>query len=238
MGQPSTSAPALTVVLLPGMDGTGLLFADFLSALGERFPTRVVRYPTDKPLSYDALRTHVASALPEDAPFVILAESFSGPLAISLAAERPAGLKGLILCCTFSRNPRPALALLGRAASSLPLPFLPIGPLGRLLLGKHGTRALRQAFAATIAQVPSRVMQARLKSVLSVDVTDQLARINVPTLYLQATEDRVVPARAGALICENCPTAKLTRIRAPHFLLQTQPHEAAREISSFLDHLP
>ncbi len=36
------------IVLLPGLDGTGLLFSRFVSALGPNFETTVVRYPEDQ----------------------------------------------------------------------------------------------------------------------------------------------------------------------------------------------
>jgi hypothetical protein len=38
-------------------------------------------------------------------PFVLLAESFSTPVAIRVAAENPTNLKGLILCAGFATSP-------------------------------------------------------------------------------------------------------------------------------------
>jgi hypothetical protein len=52
----------------------------------------------------------VRAALPTRGRFVLLAESFSGPLAIRIAADPPSALVGLILCVTFARNPYPSLA--------------------------------------------------------------------------------------------------------------------------------
>ena len=71
------------LVLLPGMDGTGDLFAPLLSALPPALRTIVVRYPCDRPLGY-AGRTRG----PKDQPFVLLGESFSGPIAAAIAAAR------------------------------------------------------------------------------------------------------------------------------------------------------
>ncbi|WP_228488314.1 hypothetical protein [Caenimonas koreensis] len=42
-----------TLVLLPGMDGTGDLFAPFIAAW--KGPVHVVRYPTDTALNYQEL---------------------------------------------------------------------------------------------------------------------------------------------------------------------------------------
>ncbi len=40
-----------TLVILPGLDGTALLHAEFIAALGNSFDAvRVMRYPGDQPL--------------------------------------------------------------------------------------------------------------------------------------------------------------------------------------------
>ena len=43
------------LVLLPGMDGTGVLFEPLLEVLPCEFEPIVVRYPPDKALGYEAL---------------------------------------------------------------------------------------------------------------------------------------------------------------------------------------
>src|SRR5258706_2862593 len=94
----------ITALLLPGMDGTGRLFTPLGRALGPRFETRVIAYPRDRVLTYGELGAQIA--LPRG-PFVLVAESFSGPIAIALAASRPPGLVGLVLAASFARSPRP-----------------------------------------------------------------------------------------------------------------------------------
>ena len=57
--------PAPTLVLLPGLDGTGKLFTRFLDALkasNDDVDTRVIAYPTDRPLGYEALEARVRNA--------------------------------------------------------------------------------------------------------------------------------------------------------------------------------
>jgi pimeloyl-ACP methyl ester carboxylesterase len=75
------------LVLLPGLDGTGKLFAEFVEALKSVVECVVVAYPCDQPMGYGELEGLVVSALPKDRPFVLLGESFSGPLAIRIAAR-------------------------------------------------------------------------------------------------------------------------------------------------------
>ena len=69
-------------------------------------------------MGYDELEVLVRAALPTGQRYFLLGESFSGPLAIRIAANPPAGLAGVILCGTFAKNPLPWLRLgaaVGRA---------------------------------------------------------------------------------------------------------------------------
>jgi pimeloyl-[acyl-carrier protein] methyl ester esterase len=64
------------------MDGTGKLFAAFVEALPSGFKTEVVRYPADRCLSFSDLIHLIESTARCSEPFVLVAESFSSPLAI------------------------------------------------------------------------------------------------------------------------------------------------------------
>src|SRR5579883_1951220 len=96
-------------VLLPGLDGTGRLLEEFARSLGRTSTVRVVRYPPDLAASYVELEDVARALVPVDKPYILIGESFSGPIAISLAAKAPQGLVGLVLCATFARAPLPFL---------------------------------------------------------------------------------------------------------------------------------
>ncbi len=98
-------APVRKLFLLPGMDGTGTLFGPFVEALPEGFKGMPVAYPVDRPLSYSELAELVRKRLPVSESFVLLAESFSTPIAIQIAAENPPGLKAVILVAGFATSP-------------------------------------------------------------------------------------------------------------------------------------
>lgn len=80
------SAMRPTLVLLPGMDGTGELFRPLLEVIGTAWPVNVVSYPVGEVLSYEQLVDHAQSCLP-GGPLILLGESFSGPIAATLAAS-------------------------------------------------------------------------------------------------------------------------------------------------------
>lgn len=213
--------PAL--VLLPGMDGTGTLFDPLAAALGDAVEVTRVRYPHDQPLAYAELEQLAWQALPTGRPYVLLGESFSGPIAIALAAQRPPGLVGLVLCCTFASNPRPALRRLGWLARG---PWLK--PAARLLaapllLGRSGNAALRSLLAQALATVAPAVLAQRARALLAVDVAAQLPSLALPIHYLQATRDQLVPPACADAIARRNARVTIHRIDGPHCLLQAAP---------------
>ncbi len=215
------------------MDGTGALFSDFRRALDPGIRSIVVSYPPDPDIGYTGLEDIARSLLPRSAPFALLAESFSGPVGISIAASRPAGLRGLILVGSFARNPRPLLAPLRPLVPFLPIRSVPIGLLARPALGRFGTPALRVQLADALSRVPSSAIRNRLRAVLDIDVSSLLPQVEVPALYLRASEDRLVPKRASAAFTA-VPRIRFAEIEGPHFLLQARPAAAAARVEAFL----
>ena len=219
-------------VLLPGLDGTGTLLEGFARALGAVLDTRVVAYPPALSSSYAELEKLAYAALPTDTPYLLIGESFSGPIAISLAARAPPGLKGLVLCATFARSSipilRPFAPLLRFAPTRLPA-FL----LRHLLLGRWATASIERALEAALEQIPADVIRQRVSAVLSADVSAQLSSVSVPVMYLQATEDRMIPPAAGEYLRQVATSVDIVRVEGPHFLLQTAPENCLEKILEF-----
>ncbi len=231
------TAPPL-LVLLPGMDGTGDLFGPFLQALGGVPAVQVIRFSTHQPADYAALIETIKAQLPTDRPYVVLAESFSGPLGIEIAAQQPAWLRGLVLCCTFARNPSIGLWLASPVLDWLPIGALPIAPMGLMLLGQARPSPLRDALERALRRVSPAVLRARLRAVANVDVSHLLKHVHVPCLYLRASQDRLVSAAAASLIAQRVPNLRVIEFRAPHALLQTAPEASAAQVQDFVRSLP
>src|SRR5262249_61571198 len=110
--------------------GTAKPRAEFIAALGPGIEPHVVCYPAHRALGYAELTALARAALPPDRPYVLLGESFSGPIAISIAAASPPQLVGLVLCGTFARNPHPVLGSLRSLLPLLPLGLVPMRLIG------------------------------------------------------------------------------------------------------------
>lgn len=223
----------LTIVLLPGMDGTGSLFAPFISALGNDFNFVTVRYPATVGLGYTELEEIAKQSLPIHGNFIILGESFSGPIAVSLASKNPRGLVGLVLCSTFIRNPRPGLKRFRVVSDFLPVKLTPAFIYSYFLLGRAATPLLKSSIVAAVSQVSGTVFRARLRAVLSVDVSAKMKLVRVPALYLRALQDRLVPPAASSYVTSVHSDTQVISVDAPHFLLQVASEEAASVIKKF-----
>lgn len=221
------------LVLLPGLDGTGDLFAPFIEALGG-FPTQVVSYPPDRAMTYAEHESFARDKLPPDEDFVLLAESFSGPIGISIAASAPPRLKGLVLCGTFASNPLPVFGPLAGLVGAAPALRVPPALSAPWLYAGRGTPELRRAHAQAMSRVSPGAIQARVAAILAVDYRNLLRRIEVPMIYLRARADRLIPASAGRAIQKLRTDCEFTEIDAPHFLLQTEPKACAAEVMSFV----
>ena len=87
------------------MDGTGILFKAFVGLLPGGIDVRVVAYPEDEHLSYVELADRVRGGLPRGTPYVIIAESYSGPVASILAAHPIGNLQAVVFVSSFVALP-------------------------------------------------------------------------------------------------------------------------------------
>lgn len=81
-------------------------------------------------------------------------------------------------------------------------------------------------------------MAGRVASILAVDQSAQLRKIEVPMLYLRARQDRLIPASAFRKIERIRQDVLVEEFEAPHFLLQTEPGRCADAVFRFLRTLP
>jgi len=227
---------AIKLLLLPGMDGTGDLFADFIGALPTWIVPCVLSYPRDEKLTYDELAPYVKSALPSDEPFVLLAESYSTHLAVRIAAECPTGLRAVVLCAGFVSPPRhDVLSSLVSVLAPLLFSFkMPERACRSFLVGRTAPEKLVDIVRSTVSRVSPGVLVHRFRSVLSCNSKHELSNVSVPLLYVAGTEDRLVTKISFEQIKGVKPAALFANVQAPHLILQSNPREAAAVIVEFL----
>lgn len=221
-------------MLLPGMDGTGQLFRRVRECLPDRFPVSPVAYPRDTSPPRSELRRLIDAALPAEGDYVLVAESFSGPLAIEHAATRPAQLRAVVLVATFAASPLPAGLRWLRIFAGAARVRLPAFLVRLLLVGAGAPSDLVREVRAAVGSVKPLVLADRLRQVFDVDARALLPAIVAPVLYLRGRSDRLVGSR-GLAQCTGL-VSRLTSevIDGPHLLLQARPRETAEAIARFL----
>lgn len=230
------TAPPLIAVLLPGIDGTGRMFGPLIEQLPDWLEPLIIDYPTRDVLHYAALADYVRRRLPAHEPYLIVAESFAGPLALLVSQHAGSNLKALVLCATFVTNPRPQLAklaplLLQEAVLAMP----PRKWMARLFVtGYAAPDAMLDKALRIHKLVAPQVTLQRLLDVIAVDVRELLLRCPLPLLHLYALRDRLILQRATREIQALRPDIQSIGIDGPHYLLQTRPQACVVALEKFL----
>jgi pimeloyl-[acyl-carrier protein] methyl ester esterase len=230
--------PEANLVLLPGLHGNGELYTDFMNALPPTFLSKALVFPNEVGLSYEHLLRVVQFSVEASRPFVLIAESFSTPLAIKFAATIPPNLKGLVLCAGFATSPvRGVTRILGRYLAPV-LPFMPAGVAGAIMVsGSHAPHSILGRLRSAIDSVRPAVLVDRVRCVLARDVLDDLRRISVPVLYMQAAHDRLVNPVCLEEMRRVNPEIEVAVLNGAHVLLQLMPRQAAGVVADFVRRL-
>ena len=226
--------PPTTLVLLPGLDGTEVFFEPLLASLPESVRPLVVSYPHSGDYGYAELLALVRGAVAGIPECYVLGWSFSGPLALMLAAAEPDKVRGVILSATFVRPPnrllsRMRFAVAGptvwtwRAARRLPL-----------WLFRPRSDPFRRAKSQTWRRISAGVLAARLRAILGVDAREPLRGCSQPVLYIASSRDDIVPRHNLDEIMQLRPSVQVVTIDGPHQAMYTNPHAAAQAIASFI----
>jgi sigma-B regulation protein RsbQ len=85
---------------------------------------------------------------------------------------------------------------------------------------------LAAEFANTLAAIRPDIAQAVAKVIFQSDHRDELPRLNVPTVILQASDDIAVPPEVGQYMADKIPQGKLMNIAARGHL----PHISAPDV--------
>jgi len=224
----------LTLVALPGLEGSDLTLGPFKDAAPAGVDVRTVSYPSGPANSYEELRPLARSALPTDRAFFLLGWSFSGPMALMLAAEKPAGLRGVILAASFVRRPVPLPPWMRHLATPALFKLYPATYQAKALLGDGDARRLRHLVAEAHARSGPEALAARARAALTVDAREALAACEVPILYLRATRDRLIARRCSEEAQRLEPEMTIADIDGPHMALATNPEAAWRALVDFM----
>jgi pimeloyl-ACP methyl ester carboxylesterase len=185
-----------TMVLVPGLDGTALLFYRQIPALSKRFRVETFPLRDDPDCTMEGLVAELEGRLDRLGERVVLCgESFGGALSLSFALAHPERLRGLVIVNSFPYVRQRVSIRLGPA-------LLRIMPWGAMPLVRRFTESRLHSshtrpedlleFHRRTRGIARSGYVRRLEILQSYDVRDRLHRIAVPTLFLAADQDRLV----------------------------------------------
>lgn len=186
------------LILVPGIDGTGLLFYRQLPLLERRYAVTTMRLRDEARTMDDLVADlHRTVSAASDGPVTLLGESFGGAVALSYALAHPERIGRLVILNSFAHFGSPA----------------------RLWLGYHLLRATPWGMMRLVRQLNSRRMHSpgtdteeirrflelmrnttregylsRLRILRDYDLREQLSALQAPVLYLAADRDVLVPS--------------------------------------------
>lgn len=225
----------MKLLLLPGMDGTGKLFEPLLRVLPAELEPIVVSYP-NRIQTWQELQRKVEEVSPSEAPYVVLAESFSGPVALRIGVHAMNKPRAIVLCASFCQNPVSRHAVLCELAIKLGLLTLqaPEFVVRTLLLGDNASSEVINRFYEAVRSVDSKVLASRARMILNLNVETELTTCDVPILYVRATKDRLVSSETVEVMKELNPKMQVAEVEGPHFIVQRAPYQLVDALSSFL----
>lgn len=222
------------ILLLPGMDGTGVLFRALRRAMEPTVDVHVVEYPTDGPCDYRAALQHAQDRLAALPACHIVGWSFSGPIALCLARSQPDRVRSVTLVATFVQSPLASLRLVA------PLMFSPLVGIARAVrrlpvwLGRAADDPVRRDKAELWRRVGARTLAARARAIRRVDARADLAAVTQAIQYLAPRDDRIVPPRNLAQIRSIREDVEVVHLDGDHFALYADPEASAAAILSFV----
>jgi pimeloyl-ACP methyl ester carboxylesterase len=224
----------MKLVILPGFDGSATFSAEFIRRLPTDIACEAIALPQTEPMDYAELAAFVTKKLPTE-DFVLLGQSFSGPLCVSVAQAAARNLKGIILVGTFAVRPLPvAMSLLARLILNTAGKInLPVWFLNNLLLNNKDDRTAVE-ICAVVRSLPKDVFIRRGEEALGANVRPALANVTVPALILEAGQDRLLRRGTSGEIAQSCRKAILRVIDGPHLLLQQSPEKTAAAVAEFI----
>ncbi len=223
-------------IVLPGMHGNALLLKEFQQRAPEHFDVRVHEL-LDSEWSYDQLLERMKPLVIDSKPCVLIAESFSGPLIVKLAADLPDVVTHLVLVATFVTPPTPW------AAKCVPWPLLFRLPMPRSsaefwMVGRGRSRQFIDHIRDAVGRTPPGTLAKRMRQTMQVNATHELSQVRCPVLYIQAKQDRMVPPHCLTAIEEVASAGNVQlqteQLDGPHLILQTHPSEAWDAIAGFV----
>jgi 3-oxoadipate enol-lactonase len=208
--------PNPPIILVPGIDGTALLFYRQQPLLARSFDVVAFPLPDDPDLTMGDLVADLHRLITEvsDQGAILLGESFGGALSLSTAMAHPDEVRGLVIVNSF-----PWLARrLQIAVAPTAMRLIPWGAMPLVRAFTESRLHSRHTLPDDLAEFHERAKAIgrkgyirRLEIIRHYDIRHRLHMLVPPVLYLAGDQDRLLPSDYWArYMASRTPRADLT----------------------------
>jgi pimeloyl-ACP methyl ester carboxylesterase len=217
----------MNILLLPGMDGTGVLFEPFVKAFPNSIDIQVATLIQEKYVNFEEQASALLGQVKNNT--IIVAESYSGLIAHELGKLAPESINHVVFAASFLERPS-ILAKFGNLVPKAMLDYtLYPKPIVMLVLfGKYRSQYLMRLFERAMADVSLDLLEFRIKQLCNLHKVEHLS--DIPATYLQAEDDRLVSSNAVEVFKKAYIHLNYKTVQGSHFVLQTNPKDTAQEV--------
>lgn len=217
----------MNILLLPGMDGTGIMFEPFVKALPNSIDVQIAKLIQEKNVSYEEQATVILRTVKKNT--IVIGESYSGLIAHELGKMAPELVKHIVFAASFLERP----SVLAKYGKLLPRAMLnyslyPESLVKRMLFGEYSSEYLMGLFNRTMSEVPLDVLAFRIKQMGSLE--PMVGHSNIAATYFQAKHDNLVSKKSVEVFKKVYANLTHKTIEGSHFVLQTNPKDRLREV--------
>ena len=215
--------------MLPGLDGSGMLFDELIDNFPEHFNTQICRLDEIPCSSFIESAQHIAGTINDD-EIVLIAESYSGRIAYELCRLLGKRVQHVIFIASFISKP----SILAYSANLLPVSTLIANRATYWSLDKVGFSGqskplqLDNVFRSLNCANKNKLKQ-RLNNIAKLKAPSE--RINISCTYIRAKEDLLVSTNAVSKVREIFPHTTVITISGGHFIAQMAPVQCAKIIA-------
>lgn len=211
---------SVKVVLLPGLDGTGILFEPFLDVRPSGIDVHAIKLRQDSKLTaLDQALEISSTAITE--PCMLIAESYSGRIAYEIALKNDL-VKHVFFVASFLRAPSMLAVLASFVPSSLVKNRALVSQVGaKIAFRSRNTKSLSELLVQALGSVNTEVVKRRLREIGELE--SPTTKLHIPCTYLYASQDNLVPPKVIRVFEDLCPSLNVVKLDGTHFLMQTNP---------------
>lgn len=211
----------MKIILLPGMDGTGILLKTFAAYVNG--DVSILSYDTAQKQDYSTLAQFVSNHLHAHETYFLIAESFSGPIAYELLKVKP-NIVSVVFVASFITPPNPALVITKFLPNWLINAKIPHWA-AKFLLGHMASNDLVTLFQQTVKRVPHGVLSDRIQAMLNLKLIPH--NIQTRCAYIRPNRDILVSSACINAIKTQCQHLITYAVDGSHFVLQVNPKAVA-----------